>query len=175
MNDLGPVLSTHPGRIATGGYFWYIGALTLVAGCWSVITGALAGDWGRAGSGVMALGLSVLLLVWPAWKLRQKLTAYQHGFVWERLFLAPIVLRWSEVRDVRVTEVRERRSLHFKGVHVEIDITKTDGTHLVVTNDLDNIESIQGYLRNGSMAPVPGTSGPGTSGPVPGAPPSPWG
>lgn len=179
MNDLGPALSTHKGRFAAGGYLWYLGTLMLVFGAWAVVSAPFTGDWARAGNGVLAVVVVPLVVAWPAYKLRQTLTIHQNGFVWERPFRAPLVVRWAEVRGVHVSQVYERRTLHTKGMHLEIQITLEGGREVVVTNDLDKIEDLQGYLRNAaSQAGVASVGAPGTmpgAAPGAGAPPSPWG
>lgn len=171
MQDLGPVLSTHKGRIAAGGYLWYMAPLVFLFGAWALVSAPFTGDWGRAGSGVLGMGLALVLLIWPVMKLRQTLTAYQNGFVWERLFRAPLTVRWADVRNVRITEEHDRRAIHAKGVHLEIEITLADRSVVVISNDLDDIDAIQGYLRSAASAPRAAVAG----APPPAAPPSPWG
>jgi hypothetical protein len=176
MDDLGPVLSTHKGRLAAGGYFWYLAALMTVFGGWSVVSAPFTGDWVRAGNGVTAVAVACVIVIYPAYRLLQTLTAHQNGFVWKRLLRAPVVVRWVDVANVRMLTEHNRRALHMKGTHVELDITLKSGEHVVVTNDLEGIEQIQGYLQRGAAAPAQ-TAGAWGAPPQPGAggPPSPWG
>lgn len=178
MNDLGPVLSTHKGRIAAGGYFWYVGVLTAVFSAYSIVQAPFSGDYGRALSGVTGLAFAFVLLLYPTYVYLQRLVAHQHGFVWTRPLRAPVVVRWSDVANVQMTTEHNRRALHMKGVHVELDITLRSGEHVYVSNDLDGIEQIQGYLQQGARgaaAPAQQAWGAPQGGPPQGGPPSPWG
>lgn len=176
MNDLGPVLSTHKGRLASGGYFWYLGALMTVFGLYAVVSAPFTGDYAKAGSGILGVGVAAVLMLYPAYMYFQRLVAHQHGFVWTRPMRAPVVLRWADVANVAMSTEHNRRALHMKGTHVELDITLRSGEHVVVTNDLEGIEQIQGYLQHGARSAAPLPSGPwgGSPGQPPG-PPSPWG
>lgn len=153
MEDLGPVLSKHDGRIAAGGYFWWVGGLALVFGAYRVVTGAVGGDFVLAGQGVTGMAFGAVLWVWPAYLRFQTLTAHQNGFVWKRILRAPVVVRWADVTGVQMRTEHNRRALHMKGTNVELDISLRSGGHVVVSNDLDGIEQIQGYLQRGAAAP----------------------
>lgn len=177
-DDLGPVLSTHKGRLAAGGYFWWVGGLAGVFGAYRAITGSIGGDWALAGQGVTGVLFGLALAIYPSFLLLQTLTAHQHGFVWTRLLRAPVRVRWSDVANVSVRTEHDRRALHMKGANVELDITLRDGRHVFVTNDLEGIEQIQGYLARGAQAATAAPTsawGPPPAGGGAGAPPSPWG
>ncbi len=172
MHSLGPVISTHTGRFASGGYFWYISTLMVVFSGYAIVSAPFTGDWARAGSGVSGVALGLALMVYPAYKRFQTLVVHQEGFEWRRPLRAPLVLRWSEVARVHVTTEYNRRALHMKGTHVELEITRIGGGTVVLSNDLDGIEQVRGYLERAAAANSGGAAAP-AAGAAAGA--SPWG
>lgn len=162
--DLGPVLSTHRGRLAAGGWLWVVAPLALVGGVMALVRGLVAGEVSSvvAGLGGLAMGGAVgsALLLYAVALMRQEVVAHQKGFVWRRFLRAPRVVRWDQIRGVRTkTIVGGRGTFHLKGQEVELALTLVDGSELVLSNDLERVEEI------GRHASVPST---------PHAP-SPWG
>lgn len=156
MGDLGPVLSTHKGRIAAGGVIWYCCGFIVVGSVWGLLTGLVALDFGRAGGALGGIALGGLGLLWAYSKYAQTLSIHQHGFVWNRFLRAPLTVRWSDVKNVRIERIHERKTLHMKGVHVEIEIELMSGGYVVLTNDIDKVEDIQGYLSRPQPVAAPG-------------------
>lgn len=163
MSDLGPVVSTHEGRLAAGGFLWPIGGVLLLSGPALLVRGVASGDPAGLveglGSFALATGVGALLVLY-AYALRaQRIVAHQHGLVWTRFLRAPFVLRWDQIADVRMrTTYGGRGSFHLKGQHVELEVDLRDGRSISITNDLDRVEELRGYMMSSSqprVAPAP--------------------
>lgn len=167
MSDLGPVVSTHEGRLAAGGLLWPIGGVLLLAGPAWLLRGIASGDPARfvEGLGAFALGVAAgASLLTYAYALRaQRIVAHQHGLVWTRFLRAPLVLRWDRIRDVRMrTTYGGRGTFHLKGQDIELEIDLTDGTSLSIHDDLERVEELRGIMMSAAR-------------PAPSPSPSPWG
>lgn len=162
-DELGPLSSTHKGRIAAGGIVWYIAGLMFAAGAYAFLSGLVTMSFERLPGALGGMAIGGVGLLYGYVKYAQTLAIHQHGFVWKRFLRAPIVVRWDQVKAVRVETWRERRTLHTKGEHTEIAIDLTSGGTVTLTNDIDRVDDVRGYLRSGG----------GSSGAAPAA--SPWG
>lgn len=116
-DDLGPVLSEHPGTLRAGGWLWYVGGVLLLAAVFNAFNGAkeLA-----AGAATVTEVLSLvffsalfggLLLIVPVLRWRQKVVVHQNGIVWQRLLGERRIAR-GEVRGVQVISHRSRYGSH---------------------------------------------------------------
>lgn len=158
--DLGAIVSTHEGRFAAGGTLWFVGPLCLAGGLLAFARGLASGEWSGVLTGVGGLGLGGLvgaaLLVYAFSLRRQRLVAHERGFVWTRALRAPRVVRWDEIRGLHTkTTVGQRGAFHTKGQEVELELTLVDGRTLVLTNDLERIEEIRGYVGAQPQRPSP--------------------
>jgi hypothetical protein len=166
MNELGPTYSTHKGRFAAGGFLWYVGGIIVVGGVVALVRGLLTFDAMSALGGAGTFALAMLAgggcVLYAYSLLAQELVAHQYGFVWKRFLRAPLVVRWDQVRGVQTrTEYGGRGTFHTKGQNVELELRLADGTTLVLTNDLDRVEELRGYMT--TPQPAAATA------------PSPWG
>lgn len=169
MTELGPVLSTHRGRLAAGGLLWLLGPLAVVGGVIALVRGLVTGEASGilTGLGGLALGglAGAALLLYSVALWRQELVAHQHGFVWRRPLRAPLVVRWDQIRGVRTkTTVGGRGTFHLKGQEVELELTLVGGRELVVSNDLERVEELRGYASTPSGPHAPSPWAPSPSG-----------
>jgi hypothetical protein len=95
------------------------------------------------GSGLAAVAILVVL---ARWQRNQSLTVYEGGFVWRRGRREHTVA-WSDVATCdAVTEVR-RGSTDFR-----LTIRSRDGETLELTNAIENLERLYGYLKSATGA-----------------------
>lgn len=166
MTDLGPVVSTHPGRLAAGGLLWPIGAVLVLSGPVTLVRDVVMGTGFVTGLLTLAIAtpLGAALLLYSYALYAQRIVAHQHGLVWTRLLRAPLVLRWDQVREVRMrSTVGGRGTYHLKGQDIELELVLNDGRELWISNDLERAEELRGYMS--APRPTPGAP----------TPPSPWG
>lgn len=162
MSDLGPVLSAHEGRFAAGGYLWPVGAVLLVAGPLLFLRGLAAGapvTLEGLGTAALAMSLGALLLLYAFVLRAQRIVAHQQGFVWTRFLRAPLVVRWDEIRDMRVrTTYGGRGTYHLKGQEIELELDLKGRRTISISNDLDRIEDLRAHvisLRQAQATPAP--------------------
>ena len=165
MNDLGPILSTHQGRIAAGGLIWYIVGIMFVGSVVAIGKALIAVDYTTLINVVLTGAFSALILLWAYSLYAQTLNVHQYGFVWKPFLRAPVTVKWSDVRSFNV-ESRQGRTkvallrfpLHMKGQHTVISMTLADGKTVELSNDIDKVEDIRGYLANAGGSATPATS-----------------
>jgi hypothetical protein len=143
--ELGAFISEHKGRFAAGGISWYLGGILFAAGFVGMGREILAGNWVNIPFFLLVCGCAGLWLFYNFTRWKQKITLYSDGFVWTRVVRKPVVVRWADVASVQVTRRSSRQAMHLKGFHVDVDLALRDGSHVVVTNDMDGVETIASY------------------------------
>lgn len=167
-NDLGRSLSRHEGTIMAGGWLWYMGGILLLAGVFGIGSGAfavlsgsaaMAPDTGfpRMVTGLIALGVSPLLLIWPVMQWRQSLEIFEGGIYWQRLILADQKVPAAQLRAVSHVTHRSR-----SGTSIELVIALADGSELSITG-LDRADQAANLIaqlaRGGGPAAPAGPAG----------------
>lgn len=170
-NDLGPVISEHKGRLAAGGIGWYLGGVFLAGCTFGLLKALVAGSLGEVLYMLIAGGGAALWLLWLYSKWKQSITIHQLGFVLRRVFREPRAVRFDQVTRVDVHRTSSRQSIHLKGVHVELCLSLQDGSRMVLTNDIADIEQLASYAQPGG----PSAGGPSQGGAIGSHEPSPWG
>ena len=145
--NLGAVVSQHRGRFAAGGVNWYLGGLALLAGGWGLINELINGELINVPFFLLVLGGAGLWLFWLWSRWKQTLTIYTDGFEWRRIARAPLVVRFDEVTGVDVYRVISRQAMHLKGEHVEITLRLRDNRKVKITNDIEGVEQLVGYVE----------------------------
>ena len=108
---------TFPGSVAAGGWFWYVGAIVLVAAVVQIAQAASPGLVSKASpGGSVAMGLAglaagVALLAIPVLRWRQSVEVYERGFVWRGLLGASPVSGADIVRSQDRQAHRQSRQL----------------------------------------------------------------
>jgi len=166
--DMGRSLSRHEGTIMAGGWLWYLGGILLLAGLFGIGSGAfavisgsatLAPDTGlpRIVTGIIALGISPLLLIWPVLQWRQVLEIFEGGIHWQRLVLADQRIPAANLRAVTHVTHRSR-----SGTSIELVVTLADGSELSISglDRADQAANLIAQLTRGGAAPPTGPAGP---------------
>ncbi len=156
--ELGAIISEHKGRLAAGGVSWYVGGILFVSGILGMGNEVMAGNWINIPFFLLVVGCAGLWLFYSYTRWRQKITLYSEGFVWTRVVRKPLTVRFADVASVQVTRTGGRRAMHLKGVDVRVDLKMRDGSHVVVSNDMNGIETIAssaGAISKPAAGPPP--------------------
>ncbi|MBX3247007.1 MAG: hypothetical protein KF901_07490 [Myxococcales bacterium] len=150
--QLGQVISEHHGRLAAGGLGWYVVGIMFVASIVGAGKAIVAGNMDEILYFVIALPVLGSVLFWFFTRWKQTLVIHTEGFEWKRLLRADVVVRYDEIDNVEVTRYRSGRSMHLKGEHTIVDIRLKSGKYVKMTNDIENVEQLEGYAGHSKAA-----------------------
>ncbi len=117
--DFGAPLRSHRGTFAAGGWLWYLGGVSLLAGFFMLLPDTpsstrlpnsppppVATFAERMSLATWAFGAAVAFLALPVLRLRQVVEVHEFGFVWRRLLRGPRRVHRGDVTGVTLESSR---------------------------------------------------------------------
>jgi hypothetical protein len=149
--ELGQRVSLHRGTFGAGGWLWYLAFVCLLAGVLGLVKGGAAGDSQQALTGVVALGVGLVLLIVPILRWKQTVEVFERGFVWKRLHGVLQVAR-ADIRNATMITHRSRQ-----GTRVEVKVELARGKSCSIVG-VEQPEQLSNLLRAAPPSSQPSRS-----------------